>query len=103
MPFLDKITLGQVALLGFMVSVVGLYLLWQARSEALYWMQKFSRTLRGEFSRRSGLAHQEPSGSSRNNSKDAGPSDAHRGTLRLVSGFGLIFLGQILLLLAIAL
>ncbi len=99
-----------MGLVGILIFLAGAHLLWQARREVLYWVLEFVRILRGEFSRRGGLAenaHLAPAGvpAGRPSAEDAPrvPRRRHSGTLLLLGGFTLIILGQVLLLLDIAL
>jgi hypothetical protein len=81
-----------VGVIGIVVFLAGSHLLWQARRDVLYWLEEFFRILRAEFTARgrgdSGAA--------------AKPAKRNKGTLRLVGGFALMILGQVLLLLDLA-
>lgn len=107
--------MGVAGLIGVLLFFAGAFLLWQARSEVLDWLAEFFRIFRREFNRReAGLSRPSPgdsfaagarelvaSASSGHSQAPAGPRRI--GTLRLVGALGLIFLGQILLILDLAL
>jgi len=81
-------------IIGVLVFVAGVYLIWLARKEVLFWMKEFLRIFRQALMR--------PEGSKvKHAGREAGIYD-RRGTLRLVSAIGLIFLGQFLVLLDLA-
>jgi hypothetical protein len=91
--------LGVLGLIGILVCCAGAHLLWQGRREILFWLAEFFRILRGEFTRRDaggavavGLGEADTA---------VAPALVKRnpGTLRLVTGLALLFLGQALLLL----
>ncbi len=84
---------------GILIFFAGLHVLWQARKEILYWLREFLRILRGEVVRRAGLAPDATGASSQRTSAAPEPRKRHNGTLRLLGGFGLVVLGQVLLLL----
>ena len=81
-------------IIGVLVFVAGVYLIWLARKEVLYWMKEFLRIFRQALMRPEG-SKVKPAG------REAGIYD-RRGTLRMVSAIGLIFLGQFLMLLDLA-
>lgn len=85
-----------MTVVGILVFVVGAYLIWQARGEVVYWLEEFFRILRVSL-RQSGqrALMQHPV-------VPAGRARRNKDTLRLVGGFGLMFLGQILVLLDLA-
>lgn len=102
--------MSAMGLVGILIFLAGAHLLWRARREVLYWMQEFVRILRGEFSRRSGLAESAPPALAGASAGSSYAEDARRlprrrrsGTLLLLGGFALIILGQVLFLLDIAL
>ncbi len=88
-----------VGLIGILVFFAGAHLLWQGRREILFWLAEFFRILRGEFVRRDAAAGE--AGALTWNQPAAAPAPARRnhGTLLLVGGLALVFLGQVLLLL----
>ena len=88
-----------VGLIGVLVFFAGARLLWQGRHEIIFWLTEFFRILRGEFTRRDAAVGE--AGSLILSSPVAAPGSAprNRGTLRLVGGLALIFIGQVLLLL----
>jgi hypothetical protein len=99
-----------MGLVGILIFLAGAHLIWRARREVLYWVQEFVRILRGEFSRRSGLAEGAhptlaglPAGNSSAEDTPRLPRRRRSGTLLLLGGFALIILGQVLFLLDIAL
>ena len=81
-------------IIGFLVFVAGVCLIWQTRKEVLYWVTEFVRIFRQVLIRPEGLMVKDMS-------REITARD-RRGTLRLVSAIGLIFLGQFLVLLALA-
>ncbi len=81
-------------IIGVLVFVAGVYLIWLARKEVLYWMKEFLRIFRQALMRPE-ESKVKPAG------REAGIYD-WRSTLRRVSTFGLIFLGQFLVLLDLA-
>ena len=92
--------MGVVGVVGILLFFAGVHLLWKARTEVFYWLQIFFRILRREVTRRGGL---------REDFSFASPAEApfsalrtsHRslGTLVMLGGFALMFLGPLLLLL----
>lgn len=86
-----------LGLIGFLIFLAGLQLLWQAREEILFWLREFLRIFQVSL-RRTPLVGSTPI--------DRGaPHSAlqkHR-TLRIVGGVGLMLLGQLLLILDLAL
>lgn len=78
-----------LALLGFVVLLAGLHLAWQARHTVLFWLRFLIRTWRAA------LRPAEPPPSP----PSARPHDLHN--LRLLGGFALIVLGQLLLALSL--
>lgn len=90
--------MSAVGLVGVLIFFAGAHLLWQGRREILFWLGEFLRILRREFKRRkTGVT---PLGTF---PEALGGVPAVRkrdhGTLRLVGGLALVFLGQVLLLL----
>jgi hypothetical protein len=83
-----------MGIIGVLVFVAGVQLIWQARKEVLYWMREFVQIFR------QALMRPEESGV-KSTRWETGAHD-RRGTLRLVSAIGLIFLGQFLVLLDLA-
>lgn len=81
-----------VGLIGVMVLLAGLHLLWQSRKEMLYWVEMYLGTFRSALRKRTveGPARERVEGKR---------TQRERYTLRLVGGFGLVFLSQILLIL----
>jgi hypothetical protein len=102
-----------LGLIGFLVFLAGVHLLWQAREECLFWAGEFLRifrvSLRRSDSRTSELARQESpvtSHQSQVTDRSAGlrqPKTRARKTLRMVGGVGLVLLGQLLVILDLAL
>ncbi len=107
-----------VGIIGILLFFIGAYLLWQARGEILYWAVRFFWILRDEFIRRGGLEKEEARGSENARKTTHIPAaefsvapgrpfklvvrparPRHWGTLRLLGGFALMFLGPLLLLL----
>lgn len=107
-----------IGVIGILLFFVGAHLLWQARGEILYWAVRFFWILRDEFTRRGGLEKEETRGSEHPQENIPIPAAAfsvapgrpfklvvrpaeprHWGTLRLLGGFALMFLGPLLLLL----
>ncbi len=84
---------------GILIFFAGLHVLWQARKEILYWLREFLRILRGEVVRRAGIGPDASTASSQRFPVASEPRKRHNGTLRLLGGFGLVVLGQVLLLL----
>jgi len=82
-----------LGLIGFLVILAGIHLLWQAREDCLFWFEEFLRIFRSSLPRasRSETAYARQSAGTR-------PK-----TLRMVGGFGLILLGQLLVILNFAL
>ena len=84
-----------IGFIGILVFFAGLHVLWQARAIILFWAVQYVRLLRAN------LAAGRPAPAA------ATPRATHPGernhTLRLVGGLGLIFLGQLLFLLDLAL
>lgn len=87
-----------VGLIGLLVFLAGIHLIWQARGEVLYWLEAFFRIFKVEVTRRN-LASDVPVGESVGFQRPPRP----HGALRLVTGFGLMFLGQVLFFLDLAL
>jgi hypothetical protein len=83
-----------LALLGFLVLLAGMHLAWQARQTILYWVSfaiaTWRSALRPEPARRGGQSRPEPA-----------PRPRELRNLRLLGGVSLIFLGQLLLVLAL--
>jgi hypothetical protein len=91
--------LSAVGLVGVLIFLAGAHLLWQGRREILFWLGEFFRILRREFTRRkTGVV---PPGAFPEGAPAGVPAapKRDRGTLRLVGGLALVFLGQVLLLL----
>ena len=93
--------MSAVGLVGVLIFLAGAHLLWQGRREILFWLGEFFRILRREFTRRkTGVV---PPGTFPEAAPAGVPAAAapkrDRGTLRLVGGLALVFLGQVLLLL----
>jgi hypothetical protein len=82
--------LGAMGLVGFMSFLAGLHLLWQGRHEVIFWIDEFSRILRGEFTRRTGTAAAK--------SETLERARRRHGTLRLIAALGLMMLGPLLFL-----
>ncbi len=96
--------MGVVGVIGILLFFAGAHLLWQARTEVLYWLQVFLRILRREVTRRGGLSEvaarlspAEVPGTV------AGASPRNLGTLVMLGGFALMFLGPLLILLDLVL
>ncbi|HEX9760591.1 MAG TPA: hypothetical protein VGA40_06710 [Candidatus Acidoferrales bacterium] len=86
-----------VGLIGIFVFFFGVHLIWQARDEVLFWLHKFLGTFRKSLRETSGLNH-------RHDEPGAAPAAApERHMLRMVGGFGLAVLGQLLFLLGLVL
>ena len=90
-----------LGLAGTLLFFAGLHLLWQAREEGLYWLQKFLETFQKSLRSTAGL----PTAS-----ESEGPAaPAGRSALRtcppaawrMMSGFGLLLLGPMLVLLSL--
>jgi len=81
-------------IIGLLAFVAGIHLIWLARKEVLFWVTEFLCIFRQALMRSQG-SKVKPAG------REAGIYD-RRGTLRLVSAIGLIFLGQFLVLLDLA-
>ncbi len=88
-----------VGLIGILVFFAGAHLLWQGRREILFWLAEFFRILRGEFTRRDAAVREAGSLALLSPVGTPGSAPRNRGTLRLVGGLALIFIGQVLLLL----
>lgn len=80
-----------LALLGFLVLLAGSHLAWQARQTILYWVSFAIATWRAAL--RPEPAEQSP--------PEAAPRPRELRNLRLLGGVSLIFLGQLLLVLAL--
>jgi len=83
-----------LGLIGFLMFVAGLHLLWLGREEILFWLREFMRIFQVSLHR-----------TAAEDGADARLVSA-RGkhhTLRIVGGFGLVLLGQLLLILDLAL
>ncbi len=91
-----------MGLIGILFFLAGAHLLWQARREVLYWLEEFVRILRGEFIRREAGGVSPLPLAPGDSVAVASPSPRDKGTLRLLGGFGLMFLGQVLLLIDLA-
>ncbi len=91
-----------MGLIGILFFLAGAHLLWQARREVRYWLEEFVRILRGEFIRREAGGVSPLRLAQGDSVAAASPSQRGRGTLRLLGGFGLMFLGQVLLLIDLA-
>ncbi len=93
-----------VGLIGILVFLAGVYLLWQARKEVLYWLGEFFRILRGEVRRRGGLVDSGQSAAAEAHPAAQAPARRQRshGTLVLLGAFALIVLGQVLFILDLA-
>lgn len=71
-----------LGLLGLLVFLAGVHLCWQAREAVFYWLRFLVLTWRAALGRSQGsVAYREGTA---------------RHTLRMVGGFGLVFLGQLL-------
>ena len=81
-------------IIGVLVFVAGVYLIWLARKEVLFWVTEFLRIFRQVLMR--------PQGPEVKPTRLMTIAHDRRGTLRLVSAIGLIFLGQFLVLLDLA-
>ena len=90
--------MGVVGLVGLLVFLAGIHLIWQARGEVLYWLEAFFRIFKVEVTRRNPSADV-PAAESVGFHR---PPRPHR-ALSLVTGFGLMFLGQVLFFLDLAL
>ncbi len=92
--------MGVVGVIGILLFFAGAHLLWKARTEAFYWLQIFLRILRREVTRHGGL-RVDPSRVSPAEGPLSAMRTAHRslGTLVMLGGFALMFLGPLLLLL----
>lgn len=80
-----------LALLGLLVLLAGLHLAWQARQTILYWVSFGVATWRSAL-------RLDPARESR---PEAAPRPRELRNLRLLGGVSLIFLGQLLLVLAL--
>lgn len=80
-----------LALLGFVVLLAGLHLAWQVRQTILYWAAFAVSTWRAAL-------RPDPTGQAR---PGAAPRPRELRNLRLLGSVGLIFLGQLLLVLAL--
>ncbi len=98
--------------IGVLISLAGIYLLWQARRGILYWLEFYFRVFRSEFTRRAGLARDAQhvaagvslDAAGRPDTPAAANHSRRKNTALLVaSGFGLMVLGQVLFLLDLAL
>lgn len=83
--------------IGIVIFFLGAYLLWQSRREVVFWSAEFFRILRGEFSR-----HREPGSAHPSVGVRRLPS-RRPGAFRLASGFALLMLGPLLILLDLVL
>ena len=81
-----------IGLIGILVFFAGLHLLWQARDAIRYWFETFFQIFRGALRQRAAVPAADL------------PRRPERApdTLRLVGGVGLAVLGQLLLILEIA-
>ncbi len=91
-----------VGVIGILVYLIGLHLLWQARREMFYWLAEFVRILRREVSSRAGL---DVRGAAPLPAEASAPVASRRskGTLRMIGGFALAFIGPLLLILDLVL
>ena len=97
-----------LGLIGILLFLAGLHLLWQAREEILFWFQKFLETFQNALR---ATASDAPTGPAGRGASDPGagfsgsdtttlsPGPAH--AMRLISGFGLLLLGPLLVLLSL--
>ena len=92
-----------LGLIGFLVILAGIHLLWQAREDCLFWFEEFLRIFRSSLPRasRSETAHAHLLKTLRHPSRQS--AGTRPKTLRMVGGFGLILLGQLLVILNFAL
>ncbi len=84
---------SRIGFVGLVVFVAGLYMIWQARGSALFWLEEFFRILQAS------LRQSEPRSSAW---VRVDQGTRNKDTLRLVGGLGLAFIGQILVLLDLA-
>lgn len=100
--------LEMLGLVGILLFLAGLHLLWQAREEILFWMQKYLETFQNALRATTGGEHSEPAkrgasdpdaGLSRPETTGLSQGPAH--AMRLMSGFGLLLLGPLLVLLSL--
>lgn len=85
--------------IGIVIFFLGAYLLWQSRREVVFWSAEFFRILRGEFSR-----HREPGSVDPSlRVKPFAARSRRAGAFRLASGFALLMLGPLLILLDLVL
>lgn len=88
-----------LGLAGILLFFAGLHLLWQAREEIFFWFLKYILIFQDALrARGEGLAPREASGG-RTVQEQGRPATA--GVFRLMSGFGLLFLGPLLVLLSL--
>ena len=103
--------MGAVGLVGMLLFMAGAHLLWQARAEVLYWLGEFLRLLRMEFMRRGVTPREQASAVAAAEARTADEIElekpptlpiGYRGTLRLVAGVCLMFLGPVLFFIDLA-
>ncbi len=92
-----------VGLIGILVFLMGMHLLWQARREIFFWLEEFVRILRREVTTRAGLGEQAAVTPPSEVAAAGGASRRGRGTLRMLGGLALLFIGPLLLILDLVL
>ena len=92
-----------VGVIGILVYLIGLHLLWQARREIFFWLEEFVRILRREVTTRAGLGEPAAVTLPAEVPAAAGASRRGRGTLRMIGGLALAFIGPLLLILDLVL
>jgi hypothetical protein len=89
-----------MGLAGIIVFFAGLHVLWQAREEILYWMQKYLDTFQKALRATAGLNTASTTPDS--TCLEAAALRRERAhTMRMIGGFGLLLLGPLLVLLSL--
>lgn len=100
-----------LGLAGVILFLAGLHVLWQSREEVLYWLWKFLETFRSSLRTSGGLAGgpdnaergNTSSGADAPRTRPSGPTTGQIHVMRMMSAFGLLVLGPLLVLLSLLL
>ena len=89
-----------VGLAGIILFFAGLHVLWQSREEVLYWLQTFLETFQNSLRTTGGLADTDAVADGPR-PKLAKPKTGQTHAMRMMSAFGLLLLGPLLVLLSL--